>query len=778
MKKRRYLMLIATAIIVLASCSSEEFVGEESTTPTQNNEPSLISFGSNFKAVTRADITGADAAALLNKRFIVSGYKGKQSDYVTLAGDDQSAIVFDNYQVLWTENSAHTTESNVANWEYANIEKYFTSAANLQTVKYWDNNYPQYDFIAYSLGNKEPAKSAGDWDQWGNPTAGKIGVTAIDPSNLTNAAYSLTGSATDLASCYIADLVTMKRDDYGDFPVTIRFRNLSSKVRIALYETVPGYSVKDVQFYGAATGGTPTANATLFGAENYFCTLGTYTIYYPTLDSPNDKDNNKAHVKYSGEGNAAGSFGAFPQEEIGTNSLTATYAGDYSSNYYTAVLPKEDGGTLNLRVNYTLESTDGMHEQIRVYGATAQVPALYAMWQAGYAYTYIFKISDRTNGYTDPNGIYPEGLYPITFDAVVVDDVTEDGTVQETITTVSAPSITTYQAGTSTVDEYFSGKAIYAVVGEEAALATLTNKAALYVIPDGKTEAEIGDALQIREDVLPDGAAEGAILGRNGILLTPAEFSLTNKITTTDGAVLTVGDNKAATFTPAAPVAPATMTTYAFVYTQQAAFGAPTEKYEVKTFAEGASVKNYYCDYRYEDRTGEDAREGDQYYTKSDGEVFTPLAVPAPDLYYGQSVNGLKIKENDHIYNTYGKARTGITYVDATGQPIISVTYAAFATTTLYKQVGGDYTQSTDAAPTDDIYYQRTGGAGTAANPYTYTRCVILPQQINGYYIRHDFMPGAYIKCPDGEKAILGKTYYDRYLINNGLYAVKVIKVK
>ena len=434
MKKRNYLMLLTTAAIMMAGCSNEEYFG-------QNNEPnpvpveeiveSPISFGSYFKAITRADIIGEDAASLLNNRFIVTGYKGNQSDF-SASADDQSSIVFDNYQVLWAANTANTTESNVANWEYANIEKYYNSAANAQTVKYWDNSYPQYDFIAYSLGSNEPAAAANDWD--GNsPKAGKIAVTAINPANQKTAAYSMTGSAADLAGCYIADLVTVKRnaDGYGTDPVTIKFRHLASRVRLALYETVPGYEVKEVKFYADDAATTPSTTAFLYGANNFFSTSGTYTVSYPTLDEPNSQDNNVAHVAFSGDAQASGQFGAFPQTAIGQSSTDATFSGDKDNKYFTAILPQEVGAVLKLRVDYTLESTDGMHEIIKVYGATAQIPAESAAWKPGYAYTYIFKITKDTNGSTDPEHIYPEGLFPITFDAVVVDEVTDNEIVHE-----------------------------------------------------------------------------------------------------------------------------------------------------------------------------------------------------------------------------------------------------------------------------------------------------------------------------------------------------------
>ena len=59
------------------------------------------------------------------------------------------------------------------------------------------------------------------------------------------------------------------------------------------------------------------------------------------------------------------------------------------------------------------------------------IPAVYTRWKPGYAYTYLFKITDQTNGHTgvydptkpddDPVNSDPAGLYPISFDAVVVD---------------------------------------------------------------------------------------------------------------------------------------------------------------------------------------------------------------------------------------------------------------------------------------------------------------------------------------------------------------------
>lgn len=96
-------------------------------------------------------------------------------------------------------------------------------------------------------------------------------------------------------------------------------------------------------------------------------------------------------------------------------------------------------------------------------GATATVPAEYTEWKSGYAYTYIFKISPDTNGST--GGTTP-GLTAISFDAVVVDD--EANGLQETITTVSDNSFTTYgykdNKVTTNGNEYVNGTEIYATV--------------------------------------------------------------------------------------------------------------------------------------------------------------------------------------------------------------------------------------------------------------------------------------------------------------------------
>ena len=854
--KKSYLILAAIASIGLASCSSEDFVGESTGQPTGEQ---TISFGSQFKAVTRAEYTGATAADMLGKQFYVSGFKGDKSDYVTAdpsTADDpvKSVLTFDNFQVVWEENTANTTESNTRNWEYVGKTPKTGAQATSQKVKYWDFGKKQYDFIAYSLGNS-------------------TGVTAslIDPANLKTAAYTLSGPAAQLQNCYIADLVTVKKANYESGPVTIKFRNLSAKVRLALYETVPGYKVTGVKFYNAAEG-TKSTDATLFSEVGYFSTNGTYTIYYPTLDitdpaDPKFPDNNVAHVTYSGAKGTTGAFGTldYYYGYLGETSSSPTYAGNASNGYYTIVLPNEAGAALNLKVDFTLVSDDGLDEEITVTGASAQVPATYSQWQAGTAYTYIFKISKDFNGTTGTPGTGvtpgdPTGLYPITFDAMVVTDEDINGQVQETITTVATPSITTYSRGeiVTNYDEYFKNNDIFVTVSELNSLATLTGKATLYTITPGKIESDVLAALQMRElDRIPDGVT---IKGRNGVELTSATLSLTDKYVGPDGIDKTVGTDEVAKFKPTAAG------TYAFVYTQSDATTS-TDMFEVQTFTTGDAVKGYYCNYEYVEQANMDAVLGKTYFThesatdtytevadadypfvgqsaftlyvksgnsysqiatttaqvrtgkeyssgpvavttgykigtsaadlyiedpddagkyiaatgniasgktyyKRSGDAepytYTPVTIGDYDYRYGESASELYTQLGYTYQPASGSITEGTTYYRMPAAPTIA--YANFGTS-LYKKDGSNYVAVTETKPDADTeYYQKSGT--------NYTRVYILPKQTNDYYLRIGHAADEYYACPAGETALAGKTYYDRYVVNNGVYAVKVIKVQ
>ena len=507
-------LIIAASALALAGCSSDDFLGDGSGNG-QNSANSMITFGGETGKILRAanDKTGGDAALLLDKNFVVVGFKGSKTD----AANNEN-YAFDHYNVNYVAGTANTTESNTENWEYVNqnmvvrgADKPLAEKAQQQTIKYWDHSCKSYDFIAFSMGKGHTDAGA---TTYATPTA-------VDKANLASAAYTLTGDVNTLGECYISDMKTVKEADYNKKAVAMSFRHLTSKVRIALYETVPGYVISDVKFYDVANGGTFSDNGTLFGTFN---NKGTLTVYFPTTGTANEgkSDHNKAHVSFKADGTdgtvSKKDFGAVnynnqaeDQIPAGTKYLSQTattpsYCG--TANYYQPVLPAEGNSQpANLRIDYKLTATDGTGEVINVKGATATVPAKYTEWKSGYAYTYIFKISQNTNGST---GGTSTGLTAISFDAVVIDD--EANGLQETITTVSNPSITTYgfKDGKVTTggNEYVAGTDIYATVHVPATgtetTATTAAPQKLYTVT-----IETGAAQTINEASVANAIAKG-----------------------------------------------------------------------------------------------------------------------------------------------------------------------------------------------------------------------------------------------------------------------------
>ena len=619
---KKNLFFAALAITALVSCSESDYLGDERPSPVSSSDEVAIGFGSGLRAITRADVTGAQAADSLGNNFVVFGVKSDGGPFNTANACD---TVFDHYNVNWAENTANTTTSNTANWEYVAQTKHQYGPAGDQTIKYWDYAKKQYDFVAYSKGKDNAGLTVSEID------VKKLnGVKSGDV--ITDGAYQMTGTAEQLAKAYIADLVTVCRDNpttlggghYGQ-EVDIKFRSLSAKVRIGLYEIVPGYSVKDVVFYTDASTAATDGEAHLYTTgSDKFNESGTYIVYFPTTGTTHSPDSttmdpksdyNKAHLKFIAGSNGTTTtdkaFGALtgsltatgfaaPEKEeatgnyLGRTSNTATYAGNLSSNYYTVVIPNEDGTVLNLKVDYTLVSTDGDGETIHVTGATAQVPAVYAAWKSGYAYTYLFKISQNGNGFTNPDITDKAGLFPITFDAVVVNDEV-DG-IQETITTVAEPSITTYSKGKVVTenDEYLATSKIYVVVEDGAAPAALTaDNAKLYTVTlqEGAAqtinEASVANALANGSPNSSDSPTSWTVTdanGKNMVVASADGLTPSTKIVADDSPDGNEIGVNCAYFTPSSNAAD---TIYVFQYIKTAPVPAAPVTYtaeEVKTY--------------------------------------------------------------------------------------------------------------------------------------------------------------------------------------------------
>lgn len=464
-------LIFATALAVLASCSSDDFVGE-SPNGVNGQIDGAISFNLNTPAVTRAaDKTDGAAASDLSNRFIVWGEKNEAGDG-TAAGD--ANLVFKNYKVEYTNNTAYTTTSNTKNWEYVGLTPYTQVTPNLtatQTIKYWDYAATKYTFTAVSALDADI-------------TSGKvvIGKNTSGTSSDFNKGYDIevkTGASLDnifVADRNVIDQGTGKdrtaTNAYGG-NVTMRFRNFMSKIRFGIYETIPGYKVKITKVYYNSTNST-----TNFGVDGKFLTVGdgssTHTKFTVTYENPSNKaivdvksETTPVSSTYfetapvaevTGEGAKPGiTVPILSATEIGTTPTTATFdktetvssPASTKTGVYTSVLPfTSNNVNIKLKIDFQLISGD-TGETINITEKTAEIPAAYCQWKSNYAYSYLFKITDND-------------LYPITFDAV---EVVDDNGEAEYITTVSEPSITTFGVKGSKYstgkDDYEDGTDIY-----------------------------------------------------------------------------------------------------------------------------------------------------------------------------------------------------------------------------------------------------------------------------------------------------------------------------
>lgn len=501
MYMKKYIFLAASAL-TLASCSSDDFLGDTTgSTPTSAN--SAIKFDGNAGKISRATSNTADTdQGKLDYQFKIYGVKsGENGKYSKVFGD---------YNIWY--NTKKTT-SNTNNWEYVagagtittgNTEKPTEiTLQNAQTIKYWDYASKDYHFVAgspienfkYNIDNNGDIQSA---------TVSGLGGH-INANKKTGTNY-----ATEPTPVYVAEPVIVEQAAYKK-EVKFNFVRQQTKVRVGIYETIPGYSISSIKFYKYAD--NDATELTASNDNNVILTSGTTgyftggknisgTITYNWTKTPIDYT-----FTYTGATESknwyGGEFAKGVEAIVSTETDKAKLYGtdaDMESNGYFTVLPTPSATIAKpilIKCDYTLKADDNSGETIEVKGATAAIPAAYSKWNTNTLYTYIFKISDNTNGYTgtDPN---KTGLYPITFDAAV--KAPQFG-MQGTITTFTTPSITTYQANSVTDDgiKYVANKEIEVTVTESTS-GTIKNlstggtsegNVSIYMFTKDITEAEM-----------------------------------------------------------------------------------------------------------------------------------------------------------------------------------------------------------------------------------------------------------------------------------------------
>lgn len=545
-------LIIAASALALASCSSDDFLGDGS---GNGQNSAAIQFGGGTTKTHRATSNSVyKIENLKTNGFWVYGTKHSAAEDNTATNDQ---AVYTNYYLKYDGNK-NNTQSNTAGWEYVGVDntKYRNHVTPKidadQTIKYWDYSATAYTFYAATAKPSDV--------QEGKVTINKI--TADEAGSVYTKGYEVTlknGASWD--ELYFADRKVIskstdaehgKHDVYGG-EVNFTFRNALTKVRVAMYETIPGYSVTIDKFYYTEDGGTDqtTAETGKFKADANNTPLVTSetgvtykVVYYNETEAGGQLVNQPRMLP-----NKTGEGATKKVLELGNNLKAGiklseiitkpTY--DTDGDKYTLFMPQADNDkTLSLKVDYTLTSLDGSDEKIQVTGATATIPAKYLCWRPNYAYTYLFKISDNTNGSTGGKDD-PAGLYPITFDASVVE--TETGNVEYN-SAMGTATITTFAVKGNLYQhdkaDYENGSDLYAtVVDKDKNTVTLdaTNTKVYQLTADGVAEKNLSEAL----------VANWVANNKTGYydVVETAKYSFESIVPAEDGQTINLGTAKA-----------------------------------------------------------------------------------------------------------------------------------------------------------------------------------------------------------------------------------------
>ena len=478
---KKYFIFAASAL-ALASCSSDDFLGENP--GNLQNATTAINFGGEAGKITRATSNEGEDHVKLDNQFKVYGVKTTDG---TMFHN-----VFVDYSVWYDET---LTTSNTNKWEYV--------GKNNQTIKYWDYSAKEYRFVAGSpidafTYNKDLENIS---------TIGTVIKSATVTGLAGHIKANEAGPAIKTNPVYVAEPVIVPKANYNN-PVTFHFVRQQSMVRVGFYETIPGYKIHNINFYYYDTDGTTLK---VSDGNNIILTSATadYFVGGSNINGTVNYDWTSAKPSYSltytdasltkSKNWYAGKLDLLATKS--TDEVATLYGkdGDMSTTGYFTVLPTQaaTASPILIKCDYTLFN-ENSGETIKVTGATAAIPAAFSKWDANTRYTYLFKISDNTNGTTGTPGTDQAGLFPITFAASVTETLDKtDGTT----TTVATPSITTYQAGSVTdkTIAYETGKPIYATVADEktgtlndlTTGGTTVGNVQVYKLSQERTEAEL-----------------------------------------------------------------------------------------------------------------------------------------------------------------------------------------------------------------------------------------------------------------------------------------------
>lgn len=505
--KKHLNLIAASAVLALAACTNDGLVNDNIDLGTSNdNRISFSMLSENMsKAVdpNRAEQKGhyefgvfayLDGSALTEtatdyvmQNYLVAYSNGTDDLYKDLAPTSSTYVADEN-----GDNQIPTVNANgQSSWFYEGLAPVEAASPNpakyvapskpdlTQILKYWTVGTPTH-FVAYmpyrpQTSDPSPAANA------------TINATTLTMKGLTSfytdaqeqisgvqEASSLTAvDATKRLLNYNEALYaykTMTAQKAGTPDVELNFKHMNAKIQLAFYEKIAGYSVKLLDLVPKVSPSGSVINGATFADADKAAYAG-IALTPATAEQAAAQNQPEATnlPKYISAGNMTVSDYklATPSIAVATDDKTETnanlcfkkpandgYAGSENTvldettptilptTYYA--LPQEAGTRgYTLHVSFEMIPEDGS-AHLKVYDARVYIPATECAWEAGKAYKYIFKITNKANGTTNPNEVDPynpttpwvdpvdprvpedPALQPIVFDGVTITDYDAD----------------------------------------------------------------------------------------------------------------------------------------------------------------------------------------------------------------------------------------------------------------------------------------------------------------------------------------------------------------
>ena len=325
---------------------------------------------------------GETGLETLFSSFRVWGFKTKTDTHQD-SGNGTAVIqkVMDGYLVDWDLKNG---------WEY--IGKHNATLNLTQTIKYWDYSASSYRFMAYAY-NAETTKVTASTDASQSTTTFSI-------------PYAFSNDATSTTTPYISDLWESKNQSTNQYKfgeqVKLTFAPLIAKVRFKFkYADGQKPEIKDISFKDPRWQ-KDEAGKLQWTASNEAETPreGNIVISYPLSET-----NSKVSKTWDNPKTGPLELTIPYEEEEDTIHQTSTYQKWYYMPPMDIANYKQGSYTITAKVNGNPVS--------------ATVGSEYTQWQAGFQYTYTFKISEtntsisfaevqveqwRENGVLDNNG--------------------------------------------------------------------------------------------------------------------------------------------------------------------------------------------------------------------------------------------------------------------------------------------------------------------------------------------------------------------------------------